>query len=210
MGCCCAKSGPDAELLAAQPPSPPPAPVPRANLVLEYQSDFDDHGVLHYLGTQGGTREYQNPHQTGAVMTDVSSKLRSYAAHRFVQHEPDGESNGTHSDPNASWMKVMLGSGARLEPDHYCLRHGGAAGDNVLRNWELQGSNDGSEWVTLRKHEDDDSLLLTGFSTASWPVEARGAFAQFRVFQTDENSDGNHSLACAGIELWGALVSPSA
>ena len=81
---------------------------------LRFQSPFDENGVLHHIGTAGGQREYQNPHNTGDVVASMSSIYNSSGtfscspAH-FVQH--------THavvwelsitSDQPFSWMAVDL------------------------------------------------------------------------------------------------------
>ena len=47
-----------------------------------------------------------------------------------------------------------------------------------------------------------------GFSVAAWEVEgANQAYRYFRIRQTGDNSWGNHTLCCAGIELYGMLLS---
>ena len=38
-----------------------------------YVSDFDENGVLYYLGTGGGTRPWSNPHDSGDVVCSWSS-----------------------------------------------------------------------------------------------------------------------------------------
>ena len=171
-----------------------------------YESDFDG-GALHWLGTEGGTREYQNPQATEAVAVTASSEGGSnYAAPRFVQHRPDGETNRTLDQPN-SWMALAFGGGAKIDVAHYCLRHGDYAyGYLRLRHWDLEASLDGRAWTTLRSHRDDQSLPDAGFSTAAWAVEGgKGAFSHFRIRQTGKNSYGDDKLCCAGIELYGVL-----
>jgi hypothetical protein len=109
-----------------------------------------------------------------------------------------------------SWMAVDLGEGRSLRLDHYCLRSDNRA-THKLRSWILQGTNDGVEWTTLRKHVNDQSLGDTPMSTAAWPVEGCDvAYRYFRIFKTGPNSTGPNSnwdyLMCAGIELYGQLM----
>jgi hypothetical protein len=170
--------------------------------------------ALHWLGTEGGTREYRNPQATEAVAVTASSENYYYAAPRFVQHRPDGKDNRTKNEPN-SWMALALGGGAKIDVAHYCLRHGGSHGGNYrLRHWDLEASLDGRAWTTLRSHRDDQSLADAKFSTAAWAVEGgKGAFSHFRIRQTGKNSGGQYSdgydrLWCAGIELYGVLQPP--
>ena len=103
-----------------------------------------------------------------------------YAVQRFVQHVHDGNCNKTDNQPGC-WIKFVIVGGGCMEPDHYWPRSE-LHGAHNLRNWELQGSNGGNEWTTLRAHANDTALVDAKFSTASWAVEGcKGAFAQFRV-----------------------------
>ena len=104
-------------------------------------------------------------------------------------------------------MSVDLGQGRKLKPEYYCLRHGYFDGDDVLRNWRLEGSNDGSAWSPLRVHNNDESLAAVAFSTASWSVEGVAeSYQHFRILQTGKNSGGTDYLMCGGIELYGLLT----
>ena len=142
---------------------------------------------------------------TEALHPDASN----YKPHRLVQHVHDGQSNFTDDKPGC-WMKFAIVGGGRMEVDRYCLRSDALGSSHVLRNWQLQASNDGAEWTTLRAHANDAALAATAFSTASWAVEGgKGAFAQFRVLQTGKNSGGWDNLFCAGIELYGAFFAPA-
>ena len=66
----------------------------------------------------------------------------------------------------------------------------------------------------LRVHKGDNSLPEEGFSVAAWEVEGvNQAYRHFRIMQTGANSGPlgygyyEHILFCAGIELWGRLLS---
>ena len=174
-----------------------------------FSAPFDTNGVLYHIATKGGTRPYVNPHEAGEVVSSTSSSShRLYDDMRFVQH--------THTEPvdnftvngESSWMAVDLGEGRSLVADYYCLRSD-ADSDGAgcwMRNWELQGSNDGDEWAVLRSHEDDGSLSSEAMSTAAWTVDAAGrAFRRFRILQTGPEAAGSHCLCCAGIELYGRI-----
>jgi hypothetical protein len=172
---------------------------------LRFESAFDTNGVLHHIGTAGGTEAYRNPHEAGRVVAAMSSAEDDSCPERFVQHTSAAD-NATGDDPN-SWMSVDLGEGRSLRPDHYCLRTDSII-DSVLRSWRLEGSHDGSTWVALSTHTDDISIEEVSFATAAWPVEGvTEAFRHFRILQTGYNSSGvgHHHLSCAGIELYGAF-----
>ena len=175
---------------------------------LQFTEHFDTNGVLYHLATDGDTSDYSNPHTSGMVVAAMS-RIQSGSAERFVQHHHDGNHNYTDKKNN-SWMAVDLGEGRTLVPDHYCLRSGKHPGAHKLRNWELQGSEDGNQWHTLLRHDNDTSLGDAAFSTAAWPVEADGrSFRHFRVHQHGQNSSSSQHLMCCGIELYGTLVDRS-
>ena len=176
---------------------------------LRFQSPFDENGVLHHIGTAGGQREYQNPHNTGDVVASMSSFGHSSCspAH-FVQHTHAEPVYNFTSNQVSSWMSVDL-LNRRLVPSHYALRSD-KYNCHRLHNWELQASNDGQDWTTLCVHVDDQSLSYQPMSVAAWPIDAGTipgrSFRHFRILQTGKNSDGYDLLTCAGIELNGLLL----
>jgi hypothetical protein len=95
----------------------------------------------------------------------------------------------------------------RFALDRYDLRHGNNTQLRVLRNWNLEGSNDGVEWVVLRRHVNDTSLAERAHSTASWEVNNPDslAFFRFRIITTGLNSWGDHCLLIMGLELYGRV-----
>ena len=132
---------------------------------------------------------------------------------RLVEHPHDGRTvNFTKDEANSS-VSLDLGKGRSLVPNYYCARHGRPDGGWRLRSWDFEGSNDGSNYTVLRSHRNDNSLPDQAFSVAAWKVEgANQAYRYFRIRQTGENSnpDSNyhrHFLCCAGIELYGMLLS---
>jgi hypothetical protein len=191
-------------------------------------------GVIQYLATNGNTEAAKNPHTTGEVIAAMSSigsdgsKDGQVSGHpsRLVEQSHDGSTtNRTESEPD-SWVSVDLGKDRSLVPNYYCARHGFSHhhGYGRLRSWDFEGSNDGSNYTVLRAHKNDYSLPGQGFAAreylnqggfgvAAWEVEGGNqAYRYFRIRQTAKNSDGNgysgnHSLYCAGIELYGILLS---
>jgi len=110
------------------------------------------------------------------------------------------------SDVPASWIQVGLGSTRSLCPNYYTLRHGSNSKSDALRNWTLQGSVNGKDWVVLKRHI-NDMALNSNFATASFPIaDCKQSFHYFRVLQTGHNSSYTNYLSLSGFELYGDLT----
>lgn len=88
------------------------------------------------------------------------------------------------------------------------LRHDFNA--HYLRNWKLEGSLDGKNWICLKEHINDSSLN-SPLSTESWKISPpqkeneKLFFKYFRIFQTGKNGSGHHHLMMNGFEIYGDL-----
>jgi hypothetical protein len=114
----------------------------------------------------------------------------------------------TQNSPR-QWVCVDLGRDLRLELQQYTVSHWRGGPGNSLRNWELQGSDDGRTWTPLRKHSADSSLTAR-CSTVTFKVPRPAppqpkSFRMFRIFMTGPNSLNNDILVCSGLELYGLL-----
>lgn len=97
----------------------------------------------------------------------------------------------------------------------------------MLRNWRFEGSVDGTNWVTLRNHQ-NDMTILTAFGVASFPIiNANGlgyhnnnknndnnknngiqksdavGYRYFQVYMTGAESQGSTYLHLCSLELYG-------
>jgi hypothetical protein len=199
----CTFLGTRAALLSPAGSTPAPMQIKRG--------PFDRSGALYYIGTEGGTCRYTNPHESGEVHADMSSVGSTEGGVEsnlglFVDNDHDGETVLRTKNAPGQWMSVDLGCDLSLVPSHYSLRHGAGSGTFRLRNWKFEGSHDGRLWDTLVEHRDDHALPDHAFSIAHWPVPWQGGgFRHFRIIQTGPNSRGRHYLFCAGLELYGEL-----
>ena len=179
-------------------------------------TQFDGLGVLHALGTDFGQREYENPVTSGAVEVRFSqdggnlysdSQGRQGIAHKRAAevvvahtHEGDGVTQWSRGASDA-WFIIDLKE-LLLVPTHYCYRGDFSGAQSQPRTWELQGSTDGLNWVTLRRHVKDQSV--TRGTCGSWHVdgEKKGAYSMFRIL----NQGSPNRLCCSGFELYGKAV----
>jgi hypothetical protein len=172
---------------------------------LDFQSNFDENGVLYYIGTSGGQENYQNPHESGKVVVSASSMGQGHVKN-FVQHKHgSGIYNHTQNSAN-SWFMVDLGVNRALRLKHYCLRSDNRRSNHKCRNWRIEGSNDADNFTCLRQHTNDSTLGGEAMSEANWNVDDEDNYYRyFRILQNGVNSSGANYLMCAGIEFYGEL-----
>ncbi|MCP9265968.1 HECD1 [Dirofilaria immitis] len=171
-----------------------------------YTSDFDDRGIIYWLGTNGKTTEWTNPASVHVVFVTSSEGERlPYGQHEDILSR-DALNCHTSDDKNA-YFTIDLG--VYFYPNTYTLRHARGYGRSALRNWLLQASHNGQIWDVLVVHENDTSLNYPG-STATWPVvcsEGKGPYRYIRIAQNGKNaSNQNHYLSLSGFEIYGDIV----
>eukprot|EP01122_Echinamoeba_exundans_P017354 TRINITY_DN911_c4_g1_i1.p1 TRINITY_DN911_c4_g1~~TRINITY_DN911_c4_g1_i1.p1 ORF type:complete len:3990 (-),score=695.43 TRINITY_DN911_c4_g1_i1:1688-12457(-) len=176
-----------------------------------YVSDFDENGVLYWIGTNSGKEPHRNPAETGRIGLTISHEKmhsESMSIHSIISRKP---SNALYWGGTAPiWFCVDLGADRHLMVDAYTLRHGYQHANSFIQNWCFQGSHDGEEWVTL--HEAVDPPFSKGFDTRTFKI-ADGVehFRYFRVLQKGNYSmgagkaGGNPFMCLAGFELYGDL-----
>jgi len=171
-----------------------------------FSSDFDKRGIMYYLGTKGYTQAWQNPGVIGAVNV-TSTPLASHPP-----SEPSWAIVGRDIircvtvPGKESWFMIDL-LHWRVCPTAYTLRHYSSWDTEALRDWKLQGSNDGKKWSKLLSHKKDCSLNKKGESK-TWAIpRTKKAFRFFRILQTGKNSNGHWYCALSGFEVYGTLSS---
>lgn len=199
--------------LPTEPATLPKPAAPQLDALMRveqfpYKADFDGGGIVHHLGTAGGTRPFRNPAEAGDLAVTASSLNHdSEPASAIVGDQVVRCSTKPQQD---AWFHVDLGA-RRVRPTHYSLRHYSSWDTEALRNWVLEASVDGKQWTVLRAHTGDAALDRRG-ATHTWPLELPAgapAYRHFRVRQTGLNSNRHYYLALSGFELHGALYTPS-
>lgn len=158
-------------------------------------------GVVGWIATNSYREAWRNPHVAGRVKVH-SSSLAKGSRSTLVDKVP---SEAWTADIPSSWISIDLGPYRRLTLNYYTLRHGLNFKADALRTWDLQGSNDGINWKTIKRHTNDKSLHGQ-FVVASWPVQnCTDGYRFFRVLQTGHNSSNHNFLALSGFEFYGWL-----
>ena len=88
------------------------------------------------------------------------------------------------------------------------IRHdNGPNNEGHLRNWQLQGSNDGdgNTWDVLMTHNDDLSLNEPD-ATHTWTIQDITTFYRYiRIKMTGPASSRGWYLSCSGFEIYGEV-----
>jgi hypothetical protein len=105
----------------------------------------------------------------------------------------------------SSWFSIDFGPHRRITPSFFSLRHGANYKADSLRTFDVQASNDGVRWTTIKKISNDKSLNGS-YATASWPIEGvKESYRFFRILQPSHNSSNRNFLVISGLELFGML-----
>jgi len=185
----------------------------------KYVSDFDNNGIVYYLGTENGKlASFVNPHNSGLIILNAECGTQSsYSIAECLSHiyssvyYNSAQLNGWVSfDFGAKFPKI------KIIPTHYTIRSGGMW---CLINWNFEGSTDGSTYDILDEHV-NDNILLTSTNVAhtfslnvdkksklpaSKKTKKIGAYRYFRIKSTGIDSSGTNYITLAGFELYGTV-----
>ncbi len=137
--------------------------------IFKQKSDFDENGVIFWMGTLRGCRKFQNPmvHNLG-ITVKTSSIIKGSVAIIVSRTSTMFWTRGTDTE-QSSFISIDIGKNNYLTPSHYTLRHGHCNAADSLRNWIFEGSNDDINYYILSIHRNDRSLK-NGWDTKTFPV----------------------------------------
>lgn len=181
----------------------------KQGITLTHSFDFDEEGLIYFIGSNGKTCEWVNPSQYGLVQVTCSEgKTLPYGKLEDILSRDSISLNCHTKDNKKAWFTIDLG--VYIVPTAYTLRHARGYGRSALRNWLLQASRDAVNWTTLITHVDDKSLSEPG-STATWPIvcppdDTKG-YRHIRIQQNGRNASGQtHYLSLSGFEIYGRVI----
>ena len=202
-------------------PKPPQRNTPWNESILPiefiYDYDFDDNGVLFYLGSYAKTRPWQNPQILGKAQA-FGSSVGFGKIEDFLSRSSNNLRTG--NEPS-SYLGIDIGS-RYLLPTAYTLRNRNSK-SHVCFNWQLEASRDKVNWQMLDRRihytgddsydytfENDRNGLKTPGATSTWGIDSEvldpEGYRYFRVVQIDKNSSGSYNLALSNIEIYGKAI----
>jgi hypothetical protein len=74
-----------------------------------------------------------------------------------------------------------------------------------LKNWAVEGSDDGASWTEIDRRE-NNSDLDEPFTVKTFAVSQTGSFRKIRLRQTGPNHEGNNTLELSAFKVFGAVA----
>eukprot|EP00667_Euglena_gracilis_P002998 EG_transcript_3008 len=173
----------------------------------------DCRGIIYQIATDFGRLPWSCPVLSGKVGVRSTLLTRGWPSD-IVAPVFEFQVCYTENEPNA-FASVDLRT-YRACVTHYALahRHSGPGRPArepytgyFIRNWEMQGSDDGQTWDLLSEHKNDSMInKFRPYSIANVKVEPKKFYRHFRVRVVDPgNSQGTHALIISCLELYGRV-----
>lgn len=162
----------------------------------------DNTGIIWYIGTDEGRSAYRNPvpARLGVTMSSSAGASQNSIADRNVRSGAVENSYGRERNP---WIALDF-KGARVRVEKYFIAQ---EHDHYLRNWRLEGSDDGMTWVTLRDHV-NDATLTSSHRTHVFDVNAPRFWKRLRLYVTGPSHNNANNFDITQLEFYGWVSMP--
>ncbi|CAF0905235.1 unnamed protein product [Brachionus calyciflorus] len=183
-----------------------------------YEKDFDDNGILYWIGTNGKTSDWLNAfNHSNLIKMSYSDSMKQLSSGKHEDLIGRMASN-CHTSGSEKRIWFVIDFGMFIIPSHYTLRYSNGFQKTAPRNWALLGSKTGgsssNDWDILITHNNDDKLKDYGQSY-TWSLGESQMVKQestgwrfFRIQQTGRNQSGaNYTMSISGFELYGTVTS---
>ncbi len=180
-------------------------PISRAHLFRLFTSlTLTKMAFLYWLGTKRSSATFAEPCQDAslavATQSDSTHGTGSTAFSRGAV-----TSNYICAGSQPYWFQIEFKTVA-VQPSYYTFRTDTNGAHHAVRNWKVEASNDGQQWVVLSTHSNDTKLAAQASAAATWPVAKSDGFFRFlRITQTGPNSGGNQYFMMCGFEVYGKV-----
>jgi hypothetical protein len=160
------------------------------------KNPFD--GILTDMGKKCGG----NVHDNGVIVISVSSDSTRNSKCLVDRNWNDQWYSGNGDN---SWVQFDFKE-RKVSVEHYTLKSGR---DFYPIRWELEGSNDQSNWLSLDKKEVYDLVGGQVAKTYACSNEnCKNSFRFIRIRQFGPNNSGNYYFALNNVEFFGTLTAP--
>lgn len=164
-------------------------------------------GILRFLGTKEFKETECDPLSNGVKA--INNYTATHDPSGFIKLKPCVTQISSPTF-NVSYLGFDFSSTHyKLCPNHYWIQHRNDFDETALRNWNLEGSNDGEQWDILLQHVDDHSLVGKMSSEANWKIKSKTFYNRFRLLCTGYSSGSTPTtyshFNLGQIEIYGKL-----
>eukprot|EP01083_Nonionella_stella_P174299 603837_1 len=171
-----------------------------------YEHDYDTNGILYFLGTNYGIGQWRNPAERGLIAISLLDDTDFIVG--SINDMVGRTCTQTYTNENEhNWVAIDFGAKLKIKPTGYTLQYGNTRGgcEWYLRNWNFEGSNDGSNWSIIKQHKKDTTFTeLKQSHTWIWS-DCNTYYRHFRIKMTGKNAFGDWIIAYAALEIYGYL-----
>ena len=172
-------------------------------LTFTYTNDFDENGILYWIGTNGKTSsDYTNPITTGLVSINCSdTNCSSQQLADIVSHTL---SNDDNDETTHGYNWIILDLGLMIYPTHISLRHTTGGNTNWTKTILFQFSKD-----TIHFSSCDTTIVneTNPSPTATWSIKNLSdnstGYRYIRIYQ----KCARHPMLISGMEIYGQVLS---
>lgn len=137
--------------------------------IFRWKSDFDENGVVFWIGSSYGHNTFQNPMINNLGIIVKSSHRIKGNVTNIVNRKAEKLWTRGVGTTQSSFISIDIGKNNHLIPTGYTLQHGYRDKKDSLRNWIFEGSNDDKNYYILSIHQNDQSLNA-GWATKTFSV----------------------------------------
>jgi len=174
-----------------------------------YSYDFDENGILYYLGTSQLKMPYVHPETLNLVKIQPQKFYCGTPQQAFSHNKPT-EQNWLEKPVPNSYMEIEFLEHSVM-PTAYTIRHGYPLKGHAIRNWrfEAKKSQDDLDWIILNHHKNDTKLQgldMSDTATFFIPDHLGVYFKIFRIYQDGLTESNSCYLMISGFEIYGHLL----
>jgi len=172
-----------------------------SGLYLPATARFEDNtGFIYWIGTGEGKTGYTNPAGTGVTIT-MSTSGGSTSSCIFDRNITGGAAENSYGSAGLPWISVQFAR-HKIRPTSYFIAQDQ---DHFLRNWRMEGSEDGTTWTVMREHS-SDSTLNSGNRWSFFDLKAVAFYRHIRLHLTGPGHNGSNNFDITEMEYFGYVV----
>jgi len=165
---------------------------------------MDTNGLFYYIGTDGGSKPYENPISTGKVKVKMSTRGGSDFYCIADRNPRSGTIENSYGDDAAPWVSLHF-KHYKIHLTAYVICQ---ERDHLLRTWNMLGSNDGVSWELIEARKNDMTLTEANpqavFHVSPSVSESR-YYSHLRLQCTGPSHKGSTDFDISQMEFYGLL-----